>query len=79
MSVKKAQGIANRIQDRMAFNVTAYSLTDIEWLKEQLELFVDTEVEPEELTDPDEFEESMDAFNGLGHDQDESDLEVHDE
>jgi len=73
MSVKKAQSIANRIQDRMAFNLVAYQRSELEWLKDQLETFIDTEVEPEELTDPDEIDDLPDTYHGLGVD-DENDL-----
>lgn len=76
MSIKKAQGIANRIQDRMTFNLVAYQRDELEWLKAQLEEFLDTEIEPEELTDPDEFDEIPDTFSGL---EDEELLGAHDE
>jgi hypothetical protein len=72
-TIKKAQSIANRIQDRVAFNVVAYQRDEIEWLKTQLEDFLDTEIETEELTDPDE----IDAFEGLSEEENDEEHEAY--
>lgn len=54
MSVKKAQGIVNRVEDRLGITLVAYENSELEWLKDQLEEFLDLEVSTDELSDPED-------------------------
>lgn len=56
MSVKKAQKIVNEIEDRLGITMTAYNNSELEWLKSELENFLDLEIETDELSDPDDCE-----------------------
>ena len=52
MSVKKAQNIVNQVEDRLGISLVSYQNNELEWLKDQLESFLEQEVETEELADP---------------------------
>jgi hypothetical protein len=56
MSVKKAQGIVNEVEDRLGVSLVSYQNNEIEWLKSQLEEFLDLEIETDELSDPEDCE-----------------------
>jgi hypothetical protein len=56
MSVKKAQGIVNEIENRLGVSLVSYQNNEIEWLKSQLEEFLDLEIETDELSDPEDCE-----------------------
>ena len=52
MSVKKAQSIVNEVEDRLGITLVSFQNSEIEWLKAQLEEFLDLEIETDELEDP---------------------------
>lgn len=52
MSIKKAQSITNAVYDRAGISLTSFQTNEIEWLKDQLETFLELEVDTEELSDP---------------------------
>lgn len=52
MSLKKAQTIANILEEELGFALTAYENSDLEFLKEKLEEFLALEIRTEELEDP---------------------------
>jgi len=52
MSVKKAQSIVNEVEDRLGITLVSFQNSEIEWLKAQLEDFLDLEIETDELEDP---------------------------
>ena len=56
MSVKKAQGIVNEVDNRLGITLVSYQNNEIEWLKSQLEEFLDLEIETDELSDPEDCE-----------------------
>ena len=70
MSIKKAQNIVNQVQDRLGISMVAYQNSELEWLKNQLEKFLDLEVETEELSDPDDLEAMSDSDIGDDDDED---------
>lgn len=61
MSMKKAQGIANQIADRIGLSLVSFTNDELEWLKNELEEFLDLEVETGELCDPEDQEFSLDG------------------
>ena len=69
MSIKKAQNIVNQVQDRLGISMVAYQNNELEWLKNQLEEFLDLEIETEELSDPDDLYD-----DDIGDDDDEDRL-----
>ena len=65
MSVKKAQKIVNEVEVRLGLTLTAYQNNEIEWLKDQLEEFLDLEIETDELSDPEDcIEDNLDDEEG---------------
>jgi hypothetical protein len=68
-SVKKAQKIANQLDEELGFSLTSYQRNDLDFLRNKLEEFLDLEVETEELSDPEE----LASDDGL--DLDEHDME----
>lgn len=54
MSIKKAQNIVNQVEDRMGISLVSYQNNEVEWLKEQLEDFLNLEIETDDLSDPDD-------------------------
>jgi len=73
MSVKKAQSIVNEVEDRLGITLVSFQNSEIEWLKAQLEEFLDLEIETDELEDPEDLSdddyEHLD-HNSLSHDSD---------
>jgi len=65
VSVKKAQKIVNEVEVRLGLTLTAYQNNEIEWLKDQLEEFLDLEIETDELSDPEDcIEDNLDDEEG---------------
>jgi len=54
MSVKKAQKIVKDVYDELDINLVSFQVSDIQFLKDKLEDFLEQEVETEDLADPDE-------------------------
>ena len=54
MSVKKAQAIANLLDDELGFSLVSYQNHDLELLKSKLEEFLLLGIETDELHDPDD-------------------------
>jgi len=67
MPIKDAQKIVNRVHDRMSMSLVTYQRDELAWLKDQLENFLDTEVETEELSDPDDADAE---FNDMEDEED---------
>lgn len=67
MSNSKAQKIVNEVQDRLGVSLVSYQNSDLEFLKERLEAFLDLEVDTEELTDPEDI-----YFEGSGDEEEEA-------
>ena len=53
MSVKKAQKIVNDVHGELDINLVSFQLSDLQFLKDKLEDFLEQEVEIEDLADPD--------------------------
>ena len=72
MSVKKAQSIVNEVQDRLGITLVSFQNNEIEWLKAQLEDFLDLEIETDELEDADDVGDDYghSGRNSLSHDSD---------
>ena len=64
MSVKKAQSIVNDVVDRLGITLVAFQNSEIEWLKNQLEEFLELEIETDELEDPEDLSEE--DYNRVG-------------
>ena len=54
MSVKKAQKIANEIYEEFGLSLANMVLSDLESLKEKIDLFLSLNVETDEICDPDD-------------------------
>jgi hypothetical protein len=54
MSVKKAQQIANELEQELGFSLVSYQNADLEFMKNKIEEFLDLEIDTEELEDPDD-------------------------
>lgn len=54
MSLKKAQKIAEDVNNEIGFNLVKLPVADLQYLKDKLEDFLELEVETEDLVDPDE-------------------------
>lgn len=52
MSLRKAQAIANVLEEELGFSLVSYQNSDLEFLKNKLEAFLELEIETEELEDP---------------------------
>ncbi len=62
MSVKKAQTIVNSLYQRYGIDLVAYQNDEIAQLRDQLEEFVDLEVDTEELSVPEDCEVDLDEL-----------------
>ena len=67
MSIKKAQSIANQLYARYGLDLVAYQNDEITQLKDQLEEFVELEVDTDELEVP---EDCADDLEDLEADED---------
>jgi hypothetical protein len=75
MSLKKAQNIANQVQDRLGISLTSLQNNEVEWLKNQLDTFLDLEIETDELSDPDDLGlEDEIELNGSDEDVEDEDF-----
>jgi hypothetical protein len=61
MSVSKAQKIANMLDAEYGFNMVAYQRSELEFMKNKLEEFLDLEVETEELEDTSDLSDDDDG------------------
>lgn len=54
MSIKKAQKIVKDVYEELDINLVAFQVSNLQFLKDKLEDFLEQEVETEDLADPDE-------------------------
>lgn len=54
MSFKKAQTIVNQVEDKLGIVLTSYEHSELVYLRNQLNKFLELEVAPEDLDDPSE-------------------------
>ena len=70
MSVKEAQGIVNQIEERTGISLVSFNNGELEWLKDQLEEFLDLEIDTDELMDPSDVEcEDSDAYGSMDEEE----------
>lgn len=67
MSVKKAQAIANSLEDQFGFFLVQHQNSELELLRNMIDEFLELGVETEELEDP----EDVDQEDELNFDDDE--------
>ena len=60
MSIKKAQAIVDEVYEATGVSLVSYQLSDLNFLKEKLEDFIELEIETEDLDDP---EDSVSGFS----------------
>lgn len=72
MSIKKAQKIANKLDEEFGIFLTSYQLSEIERINALLTQFVDLGVETEDLADADD---QKDVFGLDEIDEDEDEFE----
>jgi hypothetical protein len=62
MSLNKAQRIVNQLYERYGIDMVAYQTDELSHLKEQLEEFLDLEVDTDELAAPEDAEVDLDEL-----------------
>lgn len=56
-ALKKAQRLANEVDQEFDLYIPAFSTTELEKLKDRLTAFLDLGIDPEDLQDPVDFDE----------------------
>jgi hypothetical protein len=59
MSITTAQHIVDQVYTELGVDLAAYQNHDLQWLKDQLETFLELDVETEELSPAAELEETL--------------------
>ena len=61
MSIKKAQEIVNAVDTELGISLVSYQNNNLEFLRDKLDAFLALNVETDELSDPGDLEEELDA------------------
>jgi hypothetical protein len=60
--IRKAQDIANMLEEELGFFLASYQMSDLELLRDKLDEFLQLGVETEDLEDPDDALAREEAF-----------------
>ena len=64
MSIISAQRVVNTVFTELGIDLASYQHADLEWLKEQLTIFLDLEIDIDDLTPGVDGEEEDETFLG---------------
>lgn len=67
-NVKKAQKIVNKVEAELGISLVAYEITELEFLKTQIDELLDLEVDMDELHDADD-DDLLDEEEEEGEDE----------